>query len=96
MSNLVKPDLLYCIDKYIQWAKFDWCAYIVNENTHRIQYIDNEENKKVSQSYVIRHILENGMLDECFEDWELLLFSITAPPRFQKEIKYYMEMNENE
>ena len=93
MNNLKQGDLLYCIDKYCTWAKFNWFYYKITGN--KIQYYDNEEKKRVSQSYVIRHILENGMLDECFKDWEILLFSVTAPPRFQKEIELYLNKEKN-
>ena len=94
MTKMKKP-LLELIFKYCFWAKFDWCGWVINYDTNKIQFIDNEEQKRVSQSYVIRHILENGMLDECFTKEELKILYKHIPPRFKNEIKYYLEMNEN-
>lgn len=81
---------------YCVWAKFNWCGWTIDYDRNKIQFIDNEENKRVSQSYVLRAMLENGMLNECFTQEELQTLHNHMPPRFRNEIKFYMELKENE
>lgn len=94
--NKINVHLCQLLFDYCVWAKFDWCDWVIDPCERTIQWYDREEHKRVSQSYVLRAMLENGMLNEFFTQEELKTLYDNIPPRFKNEIKYYMEMNENE
>lgn len=80
------------LDKYLTWAKFDWC-YITISRTGKLKFYDLEEHKYRSLSYILRCILDNGMLDECYTNDEIITLMHFAPPRFVKEISLYLKEN---
>ena len=81
--------LFKLLDKYVSWAKFDWCLLIINYLDKMYCY-DMEEHKKRSISYLIKCMIDNGMLNECFTQKELKDLYEAIPKRFKKEIYYYV------
>jgi hypothetical protein len=84
------PLLFDLLDKYTTWAKFDWCCLVHSPITETMYIMDMEHNKKRTINYLIKTILDNGMLDECFTLEELSLLYIVAPKKFKKGIEYYL------
>lgn len=84
------PLLFDLLDKYTTWAKFDWCCLVYSPTTEDMYIYDNEDKKKRTINYLIKTILDNGMLDECFTLDELTLLYILVPKKFKKEIAYYL------
>lgn len=78
------------LDKYLTWAKFDWC-YMRELPNGKLSFYDLEEHKKRSESYVLRCILDNGMLNECYTLDELLDLAWLVPIKFTKEIVDYIK-----
>jgi len=56
----------------------------------KIEFYDLEEHKKRSLSYVLRCILDNGMLNDCYDKNEIITLAHLSPPRFSKEINLYV------
>lgn len=81
--------LFRLLDKYVSWAKFDWCFIDINSQD-KIYCYDMEEHRKRSISYLIKCMIDNGMLNECFTEKELKDLYDVIPKRFKKEIGYYV------
>ena len=77
------------LDKYLTWAKFDWC-YMRELPNGKLSFYDLEEHKKRSLSYVLHCILDNGMLNDCYNKDEIIALAYLSPPRFSKEIILYV------
>ena len=83
-------DLYAFLNKYVKWAKIDWCVLVHNTNTNKMYAYDMEDHCERSISYIISLMLENGMLNECFTQGELEMLLYSVPKRFKKEIEYYV------
>ena len=82
-------DLFNLLDKYVEWAKFNWCSLIYNPIINKMFAYDFEDKKVRSISYVIQCMLDNGMIDECFSQSELQSLEKVIPKRFKIEIREY-------
>lgn len=78
------------INRYCTWAKFDWCCLIYNPTGDTMSAYDFEENKPRTMNYVIKCMIDNGMLNECFTLEELTTLYVLVPKKFKKEIMYYL------
>ena len=83
-------NLFNLLDKYVEWAKFNWCLLIYNPLNQKMFAYDFEDKKVRSISYVIQCMLDNGMLDECFSQHELIELVEVVPKRFKPCVKDYL------
>lgn len=85
-----KTYLLSLINKYAIFAGFDWLDLKLDAKD-RLCFHDVEEQRHISLNDVLKAILDNGMLDECYSKHELeFLFNI-VPDEFKMEINFYLE-----
>lgn len=82
--------LFELMNKYLDFAQFNWC-YMRQRPNGKLYFYDLEERKYRSLSYVLRCVLDNGMLDECYTLDELLDLAWLVPLKFTKEIVDYIK-----
>lgn len=82
--------LFELISRYCRWANFDWCALVHDPLKDLMFAYDFDKNKSITINKVIRRILDNKNLDECFDLYEISTFMVLVPRKFRKEILTFL------
>ena len=81
------------LSKYINWAKFDWALLYIDDKNN-IMVKDNEYNATYDIFWFLEIMYDNGMLDECYSQEELIKLRDFIPYKeLKKEIEYYIKEN---
>lgn len=84
--------LLELLNKYRDWAKYDYMLLYIDEKSNTIRWKDLEENKTRSLNQAMELIFDNGILNECYTQEELKEIKTLLPfKKLKDEIKTYIK-----
>ena len=93
MENLENSkNFLNLLNKYANWAKYDYMLLYIDESNNTIKWKDLEENKTRTLNQAMELIFDNGMLNECYTQEELKELKKILPfKKLKDEIKTYIK-----